>query len=73
MLEELDTVKDEWNFEGKYYGETTDGMPHGHGVWIRNDHDIYIGTWKNGKRHGKGRSLLIYLLRCFRHLCEPRE
>ena len=46
MLEVLDNIRDEWNFDGVYTGETTDDRkPHGHGVWIRNDNDKFIGYW----------------------------
>ncbi len=55
-------MKDEWGFKGRYTGEVRtlpDGkqqQAHGVGYWERiGDKDICMGTWNEGKRHGKCR------------------
>ena len=37
-----------------YQGEKLNGLPHGKGVCIDSDGDIYAGDWKNGVPQGKG-------------------
>jgi len=44
-------------WSGTYYGEVRLALPHGHGEWeSRNRLEKYVGYWKNGKRHGDGKS-----------------
>lgn len=46
-----------WIWGGKYVGEVRLALPHGHGTWERR-HGLekYVGKWKDGKRHGQGKS-----------------
>ena len=45
-----------------YYGDTnSDGLPHGSGLAVYADNAYYCGEWKNGKRHGNGMWLQIFL------------
>ncbi|NXT12448.1 R10B2 protein, partial [Prunella fulvescens] len=44
-----------WNDGSVYEGSIKDGLRHGYGVFRSGTHPIsYIGSWCNGKRHGKG-------------------
>lgn len=53
-------VKKKWN-RGFYYGDMTEGVPNGYGTWYipgtTEPAIMYIGEWKNGRYHGKGRIL----------------
>ena len=41
------------NHGGYYMGETKDGIPHGKGIYINKNKDIWYGDWLNGaKSHG---------------------
>eukprot|EP00824_Muranothrix_gubernata_P014838 TRINITY_DN30768_c0_g1_i2.p1 TRINITY_DN30768_c0_g1~~TRINITY_DN30768_c0_g1_i2.p1 ORF type:complete len:208 (+),score=44.94 TRINITY_DN30768_c0_g1_i2:76-624(+) len=40
---------------GKYKGATnTHGQPHGHGIMVYGNGDVYEGEWKEGRYHGHG-------------------
>ena len=39
---------------GKYFGETLNGIEEGRGVFNYKNGDIYDGDWKKGKKEGKG-------------------
>lgn len=38
-----------------YYGEVLNGKPHGKGTANWGEHKTYTGSWKHGKRSGKGK------------------
>ena len=40
--------------DGKYIGEIENGKPNGTGSITFLDGTMYVGKWKDGKRHGKG-------------------
>ena len=40
--------------ETKYNGNFINGIKEGFGEWRNSDKSGYIGSWKNGKYHGKG-------------------
>lgn len=40
--------------EGRYAGFIENGVPHGVGVWSREDGSWYEGEWFQGMRHGQG-------------------
>lgn len=39
---------------GIYTGEVKDGLPHGNGTLKIDDSETFVGSWKEGKRHGAG-------------------
>ena len=39
-----------------YEGEWVNDKPEGYGKFIYSDGEYYIGEWKNGLRHGKGKT-----------------
>lgn len=44
-----------FNLEGEYYGRFENGKRHGEGVMTyKKNKDIYSGSWKYGKKNGKG-------------------
>ena len=45
-------------YDGNYYGDRKDGIPHGQGTMIWTKGEEYKGEWQNGKPHGKGRLTL---------------
>ncbi len=38
----------------KYIGEFVNGLPHGKGIFMKENGDKYVGEYKNGLRDGKG-------------------
>jgi len=43
----FDIIKDEF---GYYIGETKNGEPHGKGIFIKNNKDMWYGEWLNGEK-----------------------
>ena len=41
--------------EGQYMGSFLNDVPHGYGIFLIDGIIIYIGQWKKGKKHGKGK------------------
>ena len=39
---------------GQYSGDQRDGKPHGHGAYLSENGDRYVGSYVEGVRHGKG-------------------
>lgn len=42
------------NGSKKYEGQWKNGNPHGHGLFIDLDGNVFEGEWQNGQMHGKG-------------------
>jgi len=36
---------------GYYFGETKNGKPHGKGIYILNNNDLWFGDWSNGEKY----------------------